>query len=165
MKRTIALKTASMILVGVVLFSSCVSTTLIRSNPSGAKIYLNSEPVGETPYSHSDTKIVGSITNVRLEKEGYESFNTSFSRNEEVDVGAIIGGIFVLAPFLWAMKYKPSHTYELSPLLDDQSNIPSEKKQKIKSKADKLRELKELLDEKIITQEDYEKEKKKILEQ
>jgi predicted Zn-dependent peptidase len=34
-----------------------------------------------------------------------------------------------------------------------------------KSKADRLRELKKLLDEKIITQEEFEKEKKKILDE
>jgi len=45
--------------------------------------------------------------------EGYEDFLGSFSRDEEVDVGAIIGGIFFLFPFLWTMKYKPFHTYEL----------------------------------------------------
>jgi len=34
-----------------------------------------------------------------------------------------------------------------------------------KSKADRLRELKQLLDEKILTQEEYEKEKMKILDE
>lgn len=165
MKKTITLKIASIILAGTVLLSSCASTTMIQSTPSGAKLYLDGENVGKTPYSHTDTKIVGSTTSVRLEKEEYETFNTSFSRNEQVDVGAIIGGLFVWVPFLWTMKYKPTHTYELSPLIDNQPTISSEKKQNTKSKADRLRELKQLLDEKIITQEEYEKEKKKILDE
>jgi len=158
-----ALKTTSIILAGTILLSSCASTTMILSTPSGAKVYLNGEHVGKTPYSHTDTKIVGSTTTVRLEKEGYETYNTSFSRDEEADVGAIIGGIFVLVPFLWTMKYKPIHSYELSPLPDNQPTISSETKQNAKSKADRLRELKQLLDEKIITREEFEKEKKKIL--
>lgn len=41
---------------------------MIQSNPSGAKLYLNGENVGETPYSHTDTKIAGSTTTVQLEK-------------------------------------------------------------------------------------------------
>ena len=138
---------------------------MIQSTPNGAKVYLDGETVGKTPYSHTDTKIVGSTTTVRLEKEGYETYNTSFSRNEQADVGAIIGGVFVLIPFLWIMKYKPTHTYELSPIFDNQPTISSEEKQNTKSKADRLHELKQLLDEKIITQEEYEKEKKKILEE
>jgi len=166
MKKTITVKTASIILAGAILFSSCASTTMIHSIPSGARVYLDEESVGYTPYSHTDTKIVGTTTTVRLEKEGYETFYTVFSRNEEVDVGAVIGGLFVLVPFLWTMKYKPSHTYELIPVYYyDQPTIPSAKDQNISSKADRLRELKQLLDEGIITQEEYQQEKTKILDE
>jgi hypothetical protein len=42
--------------------------------------------------------------------------NSALSRNERADVGAIIGGIFLLFPFLWTMKYNPVHTYELRSL-------------------------------------------------
>ena len=162
-KKTITTNTVSLILAGTILLSSCASTTMIQSTPSGSKVYLNGEPVGKTPYSHTDTKIVGSTTTVKLEKEGYEPLNTSFSRNEEADVGAIIGGIFVLIPFFWTMKYKPTHTYELSPILDNNQTTIS--KENTNSKVDRLRELKQLFDEKIITKEEYEKEKKKILEE
>lgn len=159
------MKSLSVLLAGAILFTSCSSTTFIQSNPGGAKLYLNGEPVGTTPYTHRDTKIVGSTTTVKLEKEGYETLNTSFSRDEEVDVGAIIGGLFFLVPFLWTMKYKPSHTYELQPATAGTSDPASRQQQQPvqKSKADRLRELKQLLDEKIITEEEYEKEKKKIL--
>lgn len=115
-RKTIFLKTASIIVAFSVLFASCSSTTLIQTNPSGAKVYMNEEYKGVTPLSYSDTKIVGSTTHVRLELEGYESLNTVLSRNEAADVGAIIGGVFFLFPFLWTMKYNPVHTYELRPL-------------------------------------------------
>lgn len=95
--------------------SGCVSTTLIKSAPPGAKVYLDGEMVGRTPYTMSDTKIVGSTTHVRLELEGYEPYTASISRNEEFSPGACIGGVLVLFPFLWIMSYKPEHNYELSP--------------------------------------------------
>ncbi len=161
-------RTISLVLAGSILWTSCVSTTVIQSNPSGAKVYLNGEPVGTTPYAHQDTKIVGSTTTVKLEKEGYEPLNTAFSRNEEADIGAIIGGVFVWVPFLWTMKYKPTHTYELTPSSgNEQPKIRTNNLQQnyAESKADRLRDLKKLLDEKVITQEEYEKEKKKILEE
>ncbi len=165
-------QSVSLLLAVCVLASSCASTTMIQSTPSGAKVYLNGEAVGVTPYEHTDTKITGSTTTVRLEKEGYEQLNTSFSRDEEVDAGAIVGGIFVLIPFLWTMKYKPTHSYELKPATTIQTQTVVEPEVKIqtlatepRSKAERLRELKELLDEKIITQEEFEKEKKKILEE
>lgn len=159
-------KATALLLAASILFSSCASTTMIRSNPSGAKVYLNGEPVGTTPYPHRDTKIVGSTTNVRLEKEGYAPFETAFSRNEEVDVGAIIGGVFLLFPFLWTMKYKPTHTYDLQGGFggtDQNTFMPQTQPAMTSSKADQLRELKQLLDEKLITQPDYEKQKAKIL--
>jgi hypothetical protein len=96
--------------------SACASTTVINSEPNGAAVYLNGEKVGITPYTHTDTKIVGSTNTVLLKKEGYQDFSTTFTRNEDVNVGAIIGGLFVLVPFLWTMDYKPSHSYEMVPL-------------------------------------------------
>lgn len=163
--KIITTKTISILLSSTILLTSCASTTVIQSNPSGAKVFLNGESVGTTPYTHRDTKIVGCVTSVKLDKEGYNALNTSFSRDEEVDVGAVIGGIFVLVPFLWTMKYKPTHTYELVP---NSGNLQTINKSDIqqnqtKSKADRLRELKDLFNENIINLEEYEKEKKKIL--
>ncbi len=109
-------KSTALLMVVAVLFASCSSSTLIQSNPSGARVYMNEEFLGVTPFSYSDTKIVGSTTSLRLEKEGYEPLYTYISRNEEADIGAIIGGLLVWVPFLWTMKYKPVHTYELKPL-------------------------------------------------
>ncbi len=85
----------ALLLAGTVLTSSCASSTLLQTNPVGAKLYLDGEPVGTTPYRHSDTKIVGSTTTVRLEKEGYQPLDTYFSRDEEADAGAIVGGHFL----------------------------------------------------------------------
>lgn len=163
-KQILKIQFVTFFLASTILFASCSSTTTINSVPNNAKVYLNGEYVGLTPYTHSDTKILGTTTQVRLEKEGYEDFNNSFSRNEEVDAGAIIGGIFVWIPFLWTMKYKPSRTYEMQPIDGYIKEIPSEEKKSILSKADQLRELKALLDEGLITKEEYEKERLKILE-
>jgi len=138
---------------------------LIDSVPTGAKLYVNGEPVGTTPYSYSDTRIVGSTNYVRIEKEGFQTLNSSFSRDEELDIGALIGGIFVTIPFLWIMKYKPTHLYELKPLEDQKQIIENPDLKNTESKAERLRELKKLLDDKIITEEEFAREKKKILGQ
>ncbi len=158
------------LLAGLILIESCASSTVIQSNLSGAKVYLNSAYVGNTPYTHTDTKIVGATTYLRLEKEGYQSLNTAFARNEQADIGAIIGGVFLLVPFLWTMKYNPDRMYELAPatgvdlsttapavmpLANDQLSTP---------KAVRLRDLKKLLDDGILTKDEYEKEKKKVLD-
>lgn len=104
-----------------VLLSSCASTTLIDSYPSGAYLYLNGEAVGQTPYEMTDTKPMFSCTSVRIEKDNYKPFYTTICRNEEADVGAIIGGMFFSIPFIWSMKYKPTHFYRLR---SDDDNSP-----------------------------------------
>jgi len=106
-----------LVLTVMVILASCVSMTLINSDPEGAKVYVNNMPVGETPYTYSDTKMLYSSTPIRLELEGYKPFNTVLIRNEEIDAGPVIGGFFFAWPlWLWAMKYQPVHLYELSPL-------------------------------------------------
>ncbi len=66
-KQSFLIRGAAIVLAFSVLFASCASTTLIQTEPSGAKVYMNEEYKGVTPLSYSDTKIVGSITSVRFE--------------------------------------------------------------------------------------------------
>ncbi len=98
--------------IALVSIVNCSSTTLIRSSDPEAKIYVDGEFKGKGSVSHTDQKTVGGTTQVRMEKEGCEPVYYNFSRNEEFDAGACIGGVFVLVPFLWIQKYKPEHTYE-----------------------------------------------------
>jgi hypothetical protein len=111
-------------LTAVAFASGCVSTTLIKSYPPGARVYLDGEPVGTTPYKMSDQKIVGSSTHVRLVSEGHEPYDAIIQRNERFDVGACVGGLLVYVPFLWIMGYKPEHSYELVPL--DAARTPAD---------------------------------------
>ncbi|WP_375445720.1 PEGA domain-containing protein [uncultured Fibrella sp.] len=171
----------SLLAAGVVLFSSCSSSTVITSQPAGAKLFVNGQYKGTTPYQYSDTKIVGSTTDLRLEKDGFEPFQVPLVRNERADAGAIVGGVFFLFPFLWTMKYDPDHTYQLRPLngvdqpvatppasmaqpLYGVPNASAAQATGTKSKADRLRDIKKLYDEKILTEKEYESEKKKILD-
>jgi len=92
---------------------ACASSTQIKSDPGGADLYIDGEKVGKTPYTYTDTRIVGSVVHAKMKKEGFEDLDVSFNRSEEPDVGAIVGGVFALVPFLWTMKYKPVHSYEM----------------------------------------------------
>ncbi len=96
-------------------FAGCASSTVLQSNPPGARVSLNGVVVGTTPYTMTDTKIVGSTTPIRLEYPGYQTLDTSISRNEELDVGPLIAGIFLLVPLLWVEKYQAVHMYQLQP--------------------------------------------------
>jgi hypothetical protein len=111
--RSVASRTAAALCATALV--ACSSETVIRSNPPGAKVFIDGSYVGTTPYTMSDTKIINSTTSVRLEYPGYAPFQTSIQRNEEFDVVACIGGVFFLPIFLWVEGYKPDHTYELAP--------------------------------------------------
>jgi len=159
-------KLTTLLLASVILFTSCVSTTLIQSEPSGAKVIIDGEYRGVTPFSYSDTKIIGSVTNLRIEKEGYEPIYTFFSRDEQIDVGAFVGGLLIWVPFLWVMKYNPYRSFHLEPLYDSSFQVKDDNVDNGNiSKYQKLRELKQLLDEGVITNEEFETEKQKILKQ
>ena len=106
----------ALLVVGLITLASCASTTIINSVPQGATVYINQSRVGTTPYTYSDTKILGSVTPITLKLDGYEDFHVMLTRNERVDAGAIVGGLFCWVPFLWTMQYDPTHTYEMVPL-------------------------------------------------
>lgn len=147
-----------------VFFTSCASSTVITSQPNGAKVYLNGQHVGNTPYEHSDMKIVSSLTTFELKKEGYEDLTAIIWKDEEINIPALVGGILFYIPFLWIMGYQDGHNYELTPL-EVKTETKSPPKINISSKADRIRELKKLVDEGLLTTEEFEKEKKKILEE
>lgn len=108
------MKKALLLILAATYVTACSSTTMIRSTDPQAKIYVDSEFKGTGTVTHTDTKIIGSTTSVRIEKPGCEPQFFNFARNEEFDAGACAGGVFVLVPFLWIQKYKPEHVYEYS---------------------------------------------------
>jgi hypothetical protein len=88
MKKLISLTIAFFFLFG------CASSTLIKSNPPGAKLYLEGQLKGETPYTYADRAAAGTMRTVTLKKEGYKDFNGHIKR-EELSVAALILGILV----------------------------------------------------------------------
>jgi hypothetical protein len=104
-----------MITVICICFSSCASYTTIHTSPEGARVYKSGKEVGVTPYFHKDKKIAGSENHFRIEKEGFQPVDVSFSRNEKTNVGALVNGIFFMVPFLWYKNYLPEHHYLLIP--------------------------------------------------
>ncbi len=151
-----------------VFLSSCASSTMLNSSPPGATVYVDGVMVGKTPYSHTDSKIVGSTTSLRFEKDGYEPLNAQLIRNEEVDVGAVIGGLFFLWPlFLWSMKYSPSHSYDMesivgtSPSFNTMDAAGPDKT--MKENLELLERLNALYQSGGITKSEYEEQKAQIL--
>jgi len=109
MKKLIALTTVFFLLFG------CASTTLIKSNPPGAKLQVDGQSVGETPYFYTDKAAAGTVKTVTLKKEGYKDSN-SLIRREKLSVPALIGGIFLIVPFVWILEYPSQYNFEMEKL-------------------------------------------------
>ena len=92
----------------------CASTTVIRSRPEGAIAYLDNIRLGPTPQKYSDTAILGTTKQLRLEKEGFMPLNTVI-RKDQFAIGPCIGGLFVLVPFLWVEGYPDAYEFTLEP--------------------------------------------------
>jgi hypothetical protein len=106
MKKLVALTMGFFFLFG------CASTTLIKSNPPGAKLQVDGQVVGETPQFYTDKAVAGTVRTVTLKKEGYKDFDGSI-RREELSVPALIGGIFLIVPFIWILEYPPHYVFEM----------------------------------------------------
>jgi PEGA domain len=96
-------------------FAGCASSTVLQTQPPGARVSINGMVVGNTPYTLTDMKIVGSTTPIHFDYPGYAPLDVTLSRTEEVDVLPLVAGIFFLVPLLWLMKYQDMHVYQLQP--------------------------------------------------
>lgn len=109
MKKVVAVVMAFFFVIG------CASSTVIKSIPPGAKLYLDGQVKGETPYTFTDRSIAGTWRNLTLKEEGYKDFIAHIKR-DELSVPALIGGIFLLVPFLWIFEYPAEYAFEMEKL-------------------------------------------------
>jgi len=167
-------KLTTLLFVTIILFASCRSMTVIQTEPAGATVYIDGRNAGPSPVEMVDTKVVTSCTDIRIEKDGYQRKHTEICRNEQPAVGPIIGGFFLLVPWLWAFEYQPSHFYELKPLETEEKSATTTKSanstENLKdTKAEetmdeKLIKLKDLYEKGLITEDEYKAQKAKVLD-
>ncbi len=104
----------TVLLLAAATIAGCTSSTLIKSSDPEARIYVNGEYLGTGEALYSDRKVAFANNDVILRKEGCEPVEHRFRRNEDADVGAIVGGFLVAVPFLWTLEYKEQHAYEFA---------------------------------------------------
>lgn len=163
-------------ILGVLIFSTSCATLLtgskqrvtIDSNPQGADIIIDGQKLGVTPAKvkvdrEFDALLAGG-KEIQLEKVGYREYGY------EMDVNFnFISILNHFNPLFWGIdiatgavtKYDNYYNFVLKA---EDDNIYSSQNSE-DDKYDRLIKLKKLLDDGIITQEEYEKEKSKILEE
>jgi len=114
LKKIICYSTLSLLML-----SACSSSMKINSTPEGAKIYIDQEYKGVTPYLYSDERPFWSELNIKLKKDNYQDFDIIIKKIDgEINYKAGCGSLVCLPiwglPFsLWLFKYPAEKNYEL----------------------------------------------------
>jgi hypothetical protein len=98
----------------LVFLNACAHTVHMTSEPPGAMVTIDGQPIGRTPVDF-DEQTGRKTYQLRVEKDGYQAFETSLSQdfiNTEyavaagagaagVAAGGCFGGLFVCWPVYW----------------------------------------------------------------
>ena len=109
------------LIICTVFFSACSSSMKINTTPEGAKVYIDQEYKGVTPYVYTDQRPFWTELNVKLTKENYQDFNIVLKKADgNFNYGAGCGGLCLLPiaglPFsLWLFDYPKEKNFELIP--------------------------------------------------
>jgi hypothetical protein len=106
MKRTLAMITL------IPFLAACASATTIRSDPSGAKVYLNGQLIGDSPVVYEDSEIAGSSKKVVLKHDGYRD-QVGTIRKEELKIFPLVAGLIFLVPLFWVTGYQEEYHFTL----------------------------------------------------
>ncbi|MDR1108021.1 MAG: PEGA domain-containing protein [Spirochaetaceae bacterium] len=107
----------------LILFSGCVSTTIMRVNaiePTGkpvdnATVLVNGENIGQTPNARTKvSNFVGNDTEITVLKEGYYTAKTEAVK-ELKEVNMILGILLNIWAFLWISGPKAQQNVILLP--------------------------------------------------
>ena len=95
------------------ILSSCASTTTIGIVPRNldAKVYADGKYIGQAPAILKDAKISGASTMIRIEVEGYEDYVAYIEKSSQLNIGALVGGIFFFVPYAWILGYEPYYEF------------------------------------------------------
>ncbi len=126
---------------------SCSSSTMLNSSPIGAKVYIDGEMRGTTPFTYSDTHIYGTTTYVRISLEGYQDAFGTFRRTEKFNILPFLGCF--TSP--WCFGYDDQHTWSLTHKTSSKpASTPS-----TSTLEERLKSLMKMRDEGTISQEEY----------
>lgn len=169
--------TAIISFLGVLIFSTSCATLFtgtkqkvsIDSNPQGAEVIIDGQRLGVTPAKIKVDRELEALLyggkEIQFQLEGYR--NLGYELDSKLNTVSILN---FFNPLFWGIdivtgavtKYDNYYKFELMPLENNNSNSFTDDKM---DKYERLIKLKKLLEDGVITQEEYEKEKAKILEE
>lgn len=115
MKRT-SIATSIALVTSLIVCTGCASSTTITSNPEGASLIIDGQPVGATPVTFSKSTVWAWTSHqVRLEAKGYDT-RTGFVQ-ATISPGHLAVGIICfipLFPLAFVGRYEPRYHFEMT---------------------------------------------------
>ncbi len=155
-----------------VFMASCASYTVITTKPQGAKVFVDDYYIGKTPVIYRDYKPALSSTAIKIEKEGYRTIYTYIQKDGSINLTSLVAGFFFMPAWIWALGYPPQYNFILQPgdsvEVQAPTNLPYTIPDSLSfgnKKAKALKELEDLHNQGLLTDEEYESKKKQILEE
>jgi uncharacterized protein YceK len=156
----------------IIILAGCASTTYIKTIPSGAKVYENGTLKGFTPHMHWDRESGKASRTFTLQKEGYKDKVITIKKTD-FNPFRLIGPPILALP--WVHDYPAEYIYELEKseqltskeTLRNDTNIDTSDKQKTPDSTrynEMLRELRDLKNEGLLTDEEYKRKRQEIID-
>jgi hypothetical protein len=88
---------------------------MIKSEPPGAKAYVDERYLGRTPVEFKDSSAFWTKPRLALKKRRYHD-KEMVLRKSEIRTGPLIGTILVTVPVFWLFGYPDEMIFELDPV-------------------------------------------------
>ena len=111
-KSKVVKKGMSFIVIMTFIITGCSHTALITTNPSGAKVTIESNTLGLSPVSFNDTSGFPKVFFVKINKRGYKEINVPIKQAYKGDVTLLwlIPGIF---PYFLTATLNDAYNFNL----------------------------------------------------
>jgi hypothetical protein len=142
--------------------AGCAETTMIRTYPPGSAVVVNGDPIGSGPveFRVPRTQIpAGGLFHYRVEHEGYRAADGEFRTTPAA--GRIAGGIFTIG-ILFLFKNPTTIPGQIDIVLEPIATTPGTRQPSI-DVSSRLRRLERLFEQGAITEDEYKRERSKLL--
>jgi hypothetical protein len=106
-----------MLILVVLSIVNCATTTMIKTIPEGADIFLQGDLMGKTPWKLEDNYSLPEEVTIRLEREGYVPLEVRLEKETSYILGVI--SLVPYPPFplsyFWTWKFDKSYSFKLTP--------------------------------------------------
>ena len=120
----IPLASAGALFAAAALCAACTPTATIRTDPSGAEVFVNGQPAGHSPTALHSSAGPPKRMRIQLRREGYR--DEEFFLDADMDPAmAVLGAITYGVTWFWGWDLEDSYTFRLRPMDPGPFQVPA----------------------------------------